>query len=334
MRKRGPRAFDCLLAGLRGVPSPGADWQSVIALSNHALLTPALFAALAASGGSARLPADAREYLVLIHELNRTRNLRLRAQLFEAVAALNRCGITPHLVKGAVPLFLSPEDRLPSRMTGDLDVRVEPTDETAARAALERIGYAAVPGVRDLARSKDVGVVELGPCRRGPIEQWTVVELSGRAAVIPSVQTRAWHWIAHDLLKEGDYWRGRIDLRHLHDLAELSRNDGVNWTSLRGAVTSRRARNALDTQLLALQQLFGCETISDAPATIVVRLQHWRRVFSARHPLAGAPLRLVGNLAWGAWRLSSARDLRQRGLLDLANRAGRTLFGRDLRAKI
>ena len=61
-----------------------------------------------------------------------------------------------------------------------------------------------MPGVRDLARSKDVGVVELGPCRRGPIEQWTVVELSGRAAVIPSVQTRAWHWIAHDLLKEGD----------------------------------------------------------------------------------------------------------------------------------
>ena len=334
MMERGPSAFDSLLAGLRGVPSPGADWRSVIALSNHALLTPALCAALAASGGSARLPADAREYLELMHELNRTRNLRLQAQLFEAVAALNRCGIAPHLVKGAVPLFLSPDDRLPSRMTSDLDIRVEPSDETAARAALEGIGYAAVPGVRDLARSKDVGVVELGPCRRGPIEQWTVVELSGRAAVIPSVETRAWHWIAHDLLKEGDYWRGRIDLRHLHDLAELSLNDGVDWTALRAAITSRRVRNALDTQLLALQQLFGCETISDATANFVVRLQHWRRVFSARRPLAGAPLRLVGNLAWGAWRLSSARDLRQRGALDLANRAGRTLFGRDLRAKI
>jgi hypothetical protein len=334
MMKRGPGAFDSLLAGLRGVPTPGADWRSVIALSNHALLTPALCAALAASGGLTRLPADARQYLELMHALNRTRNLRLREQLFEAVAALNRRGITPHLVKGAVPLFLSPEDRLPSRMTSDLDIRVEPSDEAIARAALEDIGYAAVPGVRDLARSQDVGVVELAPCRRGPIEEWMVVELSGRAAVVPSVQTRAWHWIAHDLLKEGDYWRGRIDLRHLHDLAELSLNDGVDWTALRAAITSRRARNALDTQLLALQQLFGCETISDTTANFVVRLHHWRRVFSARRPLAGAPLRLVGNLAWGAWRLSSARDLRQRGTLDLANRACRTLLGRDLRAKI
>jgi hypothetical protein len=316
------------------VPSEGADWRSVIALSNHALLTPALCAALAASGGSAGLPADVREYLELMHELNRARNLRLRAQLFEAVAALNRCGITPHLVKGVVPLFLSPEDRLPSRMTSDLDIRIEPSDEAASRAALEGIGYAAVPGVRDLARPQDVGVVELGPRRRGPIEQWTVVELSGRAAVIPSAQTRAWHWIAHDLLKEGDYWRGRIDLRHLHDLAELSLSDGVDWTALRAAITSRRAQNALETQLLALHQLFGCETIPDATASLVVRLQHWRRVFSARRPLAGAPLRLCGNLAWGAWRLSSARDLRQRGALDLVNRAGRTLLGRDLRAKI
>jgi hypothetical protein len=64
----------------------------------------------------------------------------------------------------------------------------------------------------------------------------------------------------------------------------------------------------------------------------MVRFQHWRRVFTANHPFLGAPIRLAGNLAWGARRLSHADGLARRGPFDLGRRAVRTLF--YARAKI
>ncbi|MER8576109.1 nucleotidyltransferase family protein [Mesorhizobium sp. M1338] len=71
-----------------------------------------------------QLPQDMGEYLRFVHDCNRERNLRLRAQLLEAVAALNRHDIVPLRLKGAAPLFLSPARRVPSRMTSDLDLAV------------------------------------------------------------------------------------------------------------------------------------------------------------------------------------------------------------------
>ncbi|MER8589106.1 hypothetical protein NKH19_28545 [Mesorhizobium sp. M1338] len=68
---------------------------------------------------------------------------------------------------------------------------------------------------------------------------------------------RALHWIVHDLFKKGDYWRGRIDLRRLHDLARLAESEDVDWTALQASMADQGARNALDTQLLALQHFFG-----------------------------------------------------------------------------
>ena len=72
-----------------------------------------------------------------------------------------------------------------------------------------------------------------------------------------------------------------------------------------------------------------------------------RRDGELRRPLAALATRLQRAPSAG-WRAAAPRrqsrvgrmaaferaDLRQRGALDLANRAGRTLFGRDLRAKI
>ncbi|TGV85072.1 hypothetical protein EN788_63205, partial [Mesorhizobium sp. M2D.F.Ca.ET.145.01.1.1] len=112
------------------------------------------------------------------------------------------------------------------------------------------------------------------------------------------------HWMVHDLLKEGDYWRGRIDLRHLHDLARLAENEDVDWMSLQGSMSDRSARNALETQLLAMHHFFGTRIPEKCAKRPIVRFQHWRRVFTATHPVIGAPLRLVGNLTWGIWRRS------------------------------
>lgn len=332
--KQAGAALETLLAGLRGHAVHTADWQPVIALANRTLLTPALFSALVHSGEINRLPDDVREYLGFIHDRNRERNSRLRAQLAEAVTALNRRGIVPLLLKGAVPLFYSSGNQITARMTSDLDLSVDPADEESALECLGELGYLPLTEGRGLARPLDVGILELRRTQESELRPWTPVERGGLLAKIPSPLSRALHWIAHDLFKEGDYWRGRIDLRHLHDLAQLAESDSLDWTLLRAAMPDRRSRNALDTQLLALHELFGVAIPLEPTRRPMVRYQHWRRIFTATHPIMGAPVRLVGNLAWGAWRLSQANDLMQRGSVDLGRRMVRTLLESDHRAKI
>jgi len=318
--------LDALIAGLRGRAPAGADWRAVIALANRTLLTPALFSSLAHAGQIQGLPQDVREYLRFVHDCNRERNLRLRAQLAEAVAALNRREIVPLLLKGAIPLFLSVPESVPSRMTSDLDLAVEPTEEATAQACLEELGYAPAASGRGLARRQDAGMLELRASHANGFGQPSLVESDGLRVKIPPAHSRALHWMVHDLLKEGDYWRGRIDLRHLHDLARLAESDDLDWRALQAAMSDRGARNALDTQLLALHHFFGIRIPTGCAQRPMVRFQHWRRVFTARHPFLGAPLRLAGNLAWGAWRFSHADSLARRGPLDLGCRVVRTLF--------
>jgi hypothetical protein len=138
----------------------------------------------------------------------------------------------------------------------------------------------------------------------------------------------------HDLLKEGDYWRGRIDLRHLHDLAQLAKTEDVQWATLRASMPNQLARDALDTQLLALQHFFEIGVPTECGLRPMIRFQHWRRVVAAEHPVAGGPLRLAGSLVWGALRLSTPEGRAWRGLPDLSGRIIRTLLGRDIRSKI
>ncbi|CDX14008.1 conserved hypothetical protein [Mesorhizobium sp. ORS 3324] len=317
--------LDALIAGLRGRPPVGADWQDVIALANRTLLTPDLFSSLAHAGQIQGLPQDVHAYLRFVHDCNRERNLRLRAQLAEAVAALNRRGIVPLLLKGAIPLFFSVADRVPSRMTSDLDLGVEPAEEAIARMCLEGLGYTQVQGGRGAARQQDAGMLELRPVQVKGFAPPRLVERDGLRVKIPPPHSQALHWMVHDLLKEGDYWRGRIDLRHLHDLARLAKSDDMDWTALQVAMADRGARNALDTQLLALHHFFGIR-IPASCMRPMARLQHWRRVFTAKHPVLGAPLRLAGNLAWGTRRFLHAGGLARRGPLDLGRRVVRILF--------
>ncbi|MBV7522256.1 nucleotidyltransferase family protein [Ensifer sp. ENS12] len=331
---RADTALDALVSGLQGHLVADVDWQALIALANHTLLTPALFSSLAQSGQIERLPGDVRDYLAFIDDCNRNRNLSLRAQLIETVAAFNSRGIVPILLKGAVPLFVSPPGRLPSRMTSDLDIAVEAGEEAAAKACLEELGYREVPDVRGMARPQDAGILELRRYRPDGFGCPQPVQRDGLRVKIPSLEARAMHWIMHDLLKEGDYWRGRIDLRHLHDLAQLAESEQLDWAALRTAMPNKTTRNALDTQLLTLHHFFGTKIPADAAGRPMPRLQHWRRIYTVRHPVSGAPLRLAGNLAWGLSRLTRSLELARRNPIELVRRAGLILSNKGLRSKI
>lgn len=329
------RALEALISGLRGrLPAASTNWEAVIALANHSLLTPSLFTSLEQAGHSAELPEDVREYLEFIRDSSRERNRRLREQLLEAVAVFNSHGVTPLLLKGAISFFLATPDRIPSRMTSDLDIAVDAGEEAAAQACLDELGYTQVLGVRGTARPGDVGILELRlsqPAGHAPPE---LVERNGLKVKIPSVQSRAQHWIIHDLIKEGDYWRGRIDLRHLYDLAQMSESHSVDWAAMRASTADRSTRNALDAQLLALQRFFGVEIPEETGRSTLARFHHWRRVFTSTHPVLGAPLRLAGNLAWGIMRMVRPGTAKRRDPLYIVGRAGRVLLQKDRRSKL
>jgi hypothetical protein len=321
-------ALDILVAALRGQDIPErVDWSAVIALANHTLLTPTLFSSLERAGRIDCLPHDVRHYLRFIYNCNYERNVRLRSQLCEAVEALNSLGIAPVLLKGAVPLFLAQSSCLPSRMTSDLDIGVHPLEECTARACLEEIGYVRGP-VRELVRPEDAAILELRAWE-GEGLGVKLVDRNGLSARIPSAQSRARHWIMHDLLKEGDYLRGRIDLRHLYDLAWLAETENVDWRAVRASMPGRRARNALDTQMVTLHRLFGTKVPLECMQRPMIGFHHWRRVFTARHAVVGAPLRIAANLAWGTSRLGHSRQWMRDGPLDFACRFTRVALGQD-----
>lgn len=326
------KPLDALIAGLRGRLVAPTDWQSVIALANQTLLTPALFASLEKAGLLEHVPGDVRDYLQFIRDCNRERNERLRAQLNEAVAALNGIGVAPVLLKGAVPLFLS--RTVPDRITSDIDLAVTARDEALAQARLEEFGYAQLSDGRGMARDRDVGVLELRPYRADGLGRPKLVRQGELLVKVPPAQSRALHWIVHDLLKEGDYWRGRIDLRHMYDLAQLAESEPVDWAALRGCLVDKSARNAVDTQLLALDRFFGTSIPSGCAARSMIRFQHWRRVFASSHPILGAPLRLAGNLLWGARRFSRVSELARRDPIHLARRITIVLLNKNVRSKV
>lgn len=330
---------DCL----RGEPAAVADWGPVLALANRTWLTPALYCALAGSGRLDDLPAEARGYLDFIHARNRERNLRLRDQLLEAVAALNRVEIDPTLLKGAIGLFTASDAGIGRRMMSDIDLGVQACELAAATACLAALGYEDLASARGMARPEDAAMLELRPHApfspagaRLPHRHHPALVACGPArAWVPSPTSRALHWIRHDMIKEGDYWRGRIDLRHLHDLAQLAgTGEGIDWSTLRAIMSDKFERNALETQLLMLQHLFGSEVPPPLAYRPIIRFRHWQRLFAAKHPVAGVPLRLAGNLAWGWRRMTMAEGLSWRGVFDFARRATRALLGTNTGPRI
>ncbi len=330
-----PHPFDSLIAGLRGQASETLDWSPIIGLANHTLLTPSLYAALVQSQQIEKLPEDARNYLRFVAQSNHERNIRLRAQLYEAIAAFNEAKITPLLLKGAVPLFLADDDKMPDRMTSDLDVAVDKSEMPAALACLETLGYQPVDDFRGMARPQDVGLFELRPKREGIIDAFSEeVERAGSVAVIPSLNSRAEHWLLHDLIKEGDFIRGRLDLRHLHDLAKLSTYGEVDWAQIRAALPDRTSCTALDVQTYAMCDLFGVDVPGDDLHGPSIRFHHWRRTYPARHPFAGAPLRILGNLVWGVRRASRLKALSQNGVGEALRRVMQIVFEQRPRAKL
>lgn len=288
------------------------EWFHLLETANRGWLTPALYVAFESNSCLEEIPDPVRGYLALLHDRNFQRNRRLRAQLIEAVGALNAAAIEPILLKGAIKLFCGDAASVRSRMISDLDINIAPTQMADAKAALSRLGYCERENPRELARPSDVGVIELHDKPNIRAARYLsgdfgtsapVVEQEGVKARIPNPTAQAIHLIVHDMIKEGDYWRLTFNLRHLHDLANLAAHpDGIDWHRTASTLCDRSGAGALALQLRALRDLFGVESPSDFRGGRADKLRHAVRLQAARQGVAGSLIRFAGKLLWGFHR--------------------------------
>ncbi|PLT92540.1 nucleotidyltransferase family protein [Sinorhizobium medicae] len=298
MKARSSGNLLALASCLNGRPPTGVDWEQVIALANESLTVASL--AVAARKYADDIPEDVRQYLSLIYDRNAQRNRRLLAQLTEAASCLNRIGVEPVLMKGAAILISQKMDEIGARMLTDLDILVRPADMVSSIGALKDIGYevrlaggnGSWPGNRKfhlpavLERPTDAGSIDLQCRPKGPASfsdmEWLdghsrKVDLDGGKFHIPSAFAQIVFLILHDQFQDGDYWRGLIDLRHLLDLSKLAASEDVDWKQLMSLFARGYERNAVETQILTADKLFGINGAPDLSAGKLPRFQLQRR---------------------------------------------------------
>lgn len=290
-----------LMACLDGRTPEDVDWTEIIAVANRTLTTGTLAQRQRINGPMA-LPDDVKSFFAAVHARTLDRDQRMRGQLVEAVACLNRADITPMLLKGAALLAMPGVD-LRGRLLSDLDIMVPPSALARAGEALGKIGYVrqietSDPSVAHIfARPRDAGTIDLHYRLKTQRPRFdfarlasccVLVGVGSGEALLPSPTAQALILILHDQLKDRDYWRGLVDLRHVLDIDALARTpEGIDWDLLDSWFLERQPQTALRTQLVTIEALRG---IGVPPRLIRgwwPRLQHRRRMLQARWPALG-----------------------------------------------
>lgn len=306
------RSLALLTAAFSGSLPKEEEWLRVLELANRAWLTPALLLALEDRGVANQVSEQVLQYLRLLHDRNAARNRRLLQQLAEATAVLNHFGITPILLKGATSLVEIHTERIGARMMSDIDLAVDPVELEQSIHALASIGYRSTEP-RAMARDHDAGEIELhvAPLKRiarylpGDLRHESrPVNVGGRVAMMPNPTARVLHLFVHDLIKEGDFMRCRLDLRHLHDVACLANSpEGVDWERIAATMNDAIGRAALDVQLLALRHLFQVEVVLQRQPWQLAQRWHEARLAAAAGGAAAIWIRSCGKLLYGLHRL-------------------------------
>lgn len=251
-------------------------WPQVVSLGGAQLVTPALWLAFRSQTLSNALPQDARQYLKAVYEMNVERNAAMIGQLDEAIAALNRCGLRPMLLKGSAYLKLGTHGDLGARVTSDLDLLVPAESITVVSSLLEQMDYRpadvrlrpshhhAVPLIRDgspAAIELHSDVMPRWGRQLVPTQSmWqTRVDLEEGRFSVPSGTFAVLHRFAHDQIVDRHVDLFLISLRALQDLKALETyyGAGIDWTWLADHVARSGHGTAFKHYVYAGKRLAG-----------------------------------------------------------------------------
>jgi hypothetical protein len=297
----------------------------VLEIANRGLVTARLALALRDAPG---LPGDVTLFLAEVLRRNRMRNETVLRQLGEALRRLNAIGVEPVLLKGAAALARARPHDLEGRILCDLDILVRPSETDAALTTLMAAGYRvfrrrqgeAPHAVAELVRDGERASIDLHQRPAGPPgmaeiadlrEQAGAVEVAGGRALIPDPASQLYLLVLHDQFHDGDYWSGRLNLRHLLDIGDMLADPALDWPRLDGLVKSALVRNALDTELIDARWLTG----SPLPDRFAVRpwpgLQHYRRRLQVADPALMLPLAALTGACEAVNLVAHRREIRR-----------------------
>ncbi len=262
--------------------SKGTNWTRLLQAASTRLVAPALPDELAGKGLWDLLPADARDYLETVRDLNAHRNTELLSIIEGVARVLNQAGIEPLLLKGSGCLATELHPHRGSRVLRDIDILVPPAQFAAAAHALEGAGWfppVPLPSEMPLHAHSQIGfthcrglkLVELHQ-ELLPAEQQHRLAASdllragvsltlgngARVLVLPPLETVIVNVVHHQIM-HGCFQSGMIDVRALYDLALLHRRYGaeIDWPALDTWFDRRGWRPELYAYLALGQELFA-----------------------------------------------------------------------------
>lgn len=318
------RALTQLAVCLRGQAPRAVDWDSLLALANESLITPTLAAILQQQRHA--LPAEVSVFLDEIHARNSARNLRLFSALTCAVAALNGHGIAPILLKGC-GTWVGDRDGVAAsdgeRIISDLDLLVRPCEAPMALEALQRAGFGVLENhsgedahvVAVLGRPQDAGSIDLHTRPPGPRglaaldalhDHCRPIGIAGGRARLPRPELQILILCLHDQIHAGSYWMGGFSLRHLLDVARLTRGAApIDWSFVRDACQTPFISHIVATQLVASARIADAQIPAAIADDFLARAHYLRLRLQYTRPALNIPLRWMGRLV--QWRALAVR---------------------------
>lgn len=278
------------------VRSRGVDWERVVAYASAQYVLPAFAAALQELELTASLDQQLGAFLDAIHAANEERNSELCHELAAAVGVLNRAGIEPALLKGAIRLAekLYPDHGW--RMLRDLDLLVPQASLAEAVRAFQKAGYTSCGSGGEIRRRGGVCQIDLHtelfctpPQVRllgaaDTLERTRPVAFGDGRVRVPVVEHQLVHLIGHSQIRHFGHAFGRISLRDRLETAALVHwgPEAVDWRAVSERFVAAGYRRPLLSFLLALSDCAFCAVPVTERSDRLTVLQQRRIALQAR----------------------------------------------------
>jgi hypothetical protein len=235
-------------------------------------------------------------FLAAVHAANLERNSAFRDELAAAVGILNRAGIEPALLKGAIGLTdgLYPDHGW--RVLRDLDLLVPTAAIEDALRALQEAGYVPCGSDKELSRERGACQIDLhrelfaAPRQQGLLHGAEVmdgarpVEFAGGRVRIPSIEHQLVHLIGHSQIRHLGHALGRVGLRTRLEMAALVHrgNQTIDWEAVFARFRATGYQRALLSSLLSLKDGDWCAVPLTDKTDLLTALQQRRIALQAR----------------------------------------------------